>query len=165
MKPKYQHDCEDCTFLGHFYDHDVYTCRKSVIARYGDQGSQYWSLPRHAFAQVMGSEQWAEDQHMRAMVAALCCHEIGELPDEMRQFSDIGEVKAAVYKLKWDMLFSPEKKDIVPDPSWGLEASTAFNHFYIARSLLEQAEHHLEIAAAYDRECWKKFREKQEADT
>ena len=61
------------------------------------------------------------------------------------------------------MLLSPGAMDIVPDPSWGLEASVAFNHFYIARGLLEQAVHHLNIADAHDRVCWEKFREHQEA--
>jgi hypothetical protein len=101
---------------------------------------------------------------MRAVVAALACQSMGELPPEARQFSSIHEVKSAVGKLRWDMVFNTKPgADIVPDPGWGLEADTSFQHFYIARTLLEQAEHHLAIAVAHDRECWKKYREQREA--
>lgn len=163
MKPKFAHDCETCKFLGHFYDHDVYTCDHSVVARYSDEPSEYSSMPASSLIDSLGNESWAEDRAEMAMVAAITCQHLNGVPRNMERFSDISQVKAAVYKLKWDMLFGTDKKGIVPDPGWGLEAVTAFNHFYIARSLLEQAEHHLEIAAAYDRDCWKKFQEKQEA--
>lgn len=36
--PRYQHDCECCTFLGPFEKFDLYGCDDTVIARYGDQG-------------------------------------------------------------------------------------------------------------------------------
>lgn len=51
MQPKFQHDCNKCEFLGHYYDHDVYICereefpRSSVVARYGDDGPAYASMP------------------------------------------------------------------------------------------------------------------------
>lgn len=167
MKPKFQHDCENCEFLGHFHDHDVYKCGqsgKSLVARFSDEGSEYASWPRAIFVDMLGNEDWSEIPAARAIAAALSCHALGDTPRNTQRFEDIGEVKNAVYKLKWDMLFGPDsKRDILPDPGWGLEASTAFNHFYIARSLLEQAEHHLAIADAHDRECWKKFREQREA--
>lgn len=44
-KPQFQHDCERCTFHGRFQGHDVYTCQSSVIARYGNDGPEYKSLP------------------------------------------------------------------------------------------------------------------------
>lgn len=44
-KPQFQHDCERCTFHGVFQGHDVYTCSDSVIARFGDDGPDYKSLP------------------------------------------------------------------------------------------------------------------------
>lgn len=47
MEPKFQHDCKECQFLGHFFKHDVYICDNgyggSVIARHGDEGSDYGS--------------------------------------------------------------------------------------------------------------------------
>lgn len=163
MKPKFQHDCESCEFLGHFYDHDVYRCGKSLVARYSDEGSEYSSWPKSVFVDTLAHESWATSKSALAIAAALSCQALGDTPRQTQRFEDISEVKNAVYKVKWDMLFGPDKRDIVPDPAWGLEASTAFNHFYIARSLLEQAEHHLAIADAHDRACWKKFREQQEA--
>lgn len=43
MKPKFKHDCEGCTFHGHMFGYDIYTCTSSIIARWGDEGSQYAS--------------------------------------------------------------------------------------------------------------------------
>jgi hypothetical protein len=163
VKPKFTHDCESCTFLGHFYSRDVYQCGKSLVARYSNEPGEYWSLPQGAVVDCLGRDGWQEDQSMRAIVAAIFCRNVGELPAEQRKYESIHDVKRAVSKLRWDMLFNPSS-DVVPDPAWGLEADTAFQHFYIARSLLEQAEHHLGIAAAHDRVCWEKFREKREAE-
>ncbi len=46
-KPRYEHDCESCTFLGQFYEYDLYFCLKghlsTVIARYGHEGYEYLS--------------------------------------------------------------------------------------------------------------------------
>ncbi len=52
--PKYTHDCENCKFLGTHQDHDLYFCDNlekdsesdffsTVIARYGNEGSEYKS--------------------------------------------------------------------------------------------------------------------------
>lgn len=48
MTPKFQHDCPNCSFLGHFRGHDLYWCQEqrglwTVIARYGDDGPEYKS--------------------------------------------------------------------------------------------------------------------------
>ena len=54
MKPKYTHDCDACTFLGHWrgsdlegnpvLDYDLYRCGTStVIARYSSDGPDYIS--------------------------------------------------------------------------------------------------------------------------
>ena len=47
MKPQYKHDCENCLFIGVFNNFDVYIClgteAGSMIARFGDEGSQYAS--------------------------------------------------------------------------------------------------------------------------
>jgi hypothetical protein len=47
-KPKFIHDCDACTFLGHYNNHDLYACARkgaidTVIARYGDDGPAYAS--------------------------------------------------------------------------------------------------------------------------
>ena len=50
MKPKWEHDCTSCNYLGTTNQErgksDWYECGESVIARYGDEGSQYWSAPK-----------------------------------------------------------------------------------------------------------------------
>lgn len=50
--PRYTHDCEDCTFLGFHKHFDLYFCEQggagpTVIARYGDHGSEYSSGLAH----------------------------------------------------------------------------------------------------------------------
>lgn len=52
MKPTYQHDCKECNFIGSMHTNmarniaDWYECGESVIARLGDEGSDYWSMPK-----------------------------------------------------------------------------------------------------------------------
>ncbi len=46
--PKFEHDCDLCTFLGEYQRHDLYFCDKctagpTLIARYGSEGKQYTS--------------------------------------------------------------------------------------------------------------------------
>lgn len=46
--PRYQHDCDNCRFLGEYGPDDLYVCANdgkanTVIARYGDEGPQYIS--------------------------------------------------------------------------------------------------------------------------
>lgn len=51
--PKYTHDCDKCQFLGIAHDHDLYVCGArvipgmgpSVIARFGNEGPEYLSVP------------------------------------------------------------------------------------------------------------------------
>ena len=52
MKPKYQHDCDDCVYLGLYIDgsgtYDLYFCVQggkmpTVIARWGDEPSHNMS--------------------------------------------------------------------------------------------------------------------------
>ncbi len=54
-KPKWEHDCEDCKFLGNFngglHQYDLYWCSgpnnmngTSVIGRFGSNGPEYSSL-------------------------------------------------------------------------------------------------------------------------
>lgn len=53
MNPKWTHDCTKCKYLGSMVvtgdTLDWYTCgvdfQKTVIARHGDDGPEYWSMP------------------------------------------------------------------------------------------------------------------------
>jgi hypothetical protein len=53
MNPKWTHDCDKCKYLGSMVvlsdTLDWYTCgvdfQQTVIARYGDDGPAYWSMP------------------------------------------------------------------------------------------------------------------------
>lgn len=53
MNPKWKHDCPKCEYLGSMVVTgnmlDWYTCgvdfQKTVIARHGDDGPEYWSMP------------------------------------------------------------------------------------------------------------------------
>jgi hypothetical protein len=53
MNPKWKHDCDKCKYLGTTYMNakvmDWYTCgtapQQSVIARQGNDGPEYWSVP------------------------------------------------------------------------------------------------------------------------
>ena len=50
---RYTHDCPACTFEGRFGRYDAYFCRAggdeyaTALLRYGHEGSQYKSRPRH----------------------------------------------------------------------------------------------------------------------
>jgi hypothetical protein len=50
--PHFQHDCDDCVFIGHYADHDLYRCPQmgmpTIVARYGDDGAGYTSGPQIA---------------------------------------------------------------------------------------------------------------------
>ena len=43
---RYEHDCDDCKYLGQFYEYDAYYCpvQNDLIARYGKEG-EYISMP------------------------------------------------------------------------------------------------------------------------
>ncbi len=48
---RYEHDCKQCVFLGTFEEYDLYGCPQTghnthtVLARYGDDDSDYHSCP------------------------------------------------------------------------------------------------------------------------
>lgn len=53
MKAKWKHNCAKCAYLGTMFNGgdvlDWYECKgsdPSVIARHGDDGPEYWSMPR-----------------------------------------------------------------------------------------------------------------------
>ena len=49
MKAKWIHDCDNCKYKGSMFHGsdklDWYTCKESVVARRGDDGPDYWSMP------------------------------------------------------------------------------------------------------------------------
>ena len=54
MEPVFEHDCKNCRFMGHYLKHDVYFCPSAVpwptlVARFGDDGPEYTSLPPQQF--------------------------------------------------------------------------------------------------------------------
>lgn len=40
---QYRHDCTKCHFMGILEGHDIYTCKDTIVARYGDDGPDYIS--------------------------------------------------------------------------------------------------------------------------
>ena len=64
--PRYIHDCSKCRFLGYTIGggivHDLYYCDTvlgTVVARYGSEGSEYYSCPVQ-YANPRGhAELWA----------------------------------------------------------------------------------------------------------
>ena len=36
LSPKFVHDCDNCVFIKHFEEYDIYICKHIVIARYSD---------------------------------------------------------------------------------------------------------------------------------
>lgn len=50
LKPVHRHDCEKCKYLATLTTHDGvadwYTCGKTILARFSDEGPDYWSMER-----------------------------------------------------------------------------------------------------------------------
>lgn len=76
--PKFTHDCTHCTFLGHYAGCDVYTCgndtsRTSIIARDGNDGPDYSSMPVSIFKELIRQGKvhfdYAPDQAMLSALA------------------------------------------------------------------------------------------------
>lgn len=47
MKPRFVHDCDNCTFIGQTAEYDLYVCPqgtlRTIIGRYGNDGPDYVS--------------------------------------------------------------------------------------------------------------------------
>lgn len=47
-KPKYQHDCDECIFMQHMHEHDVYFCKAhgvpTLIARKSSRPDDYRAI-------------------------------------------------------------------------------------------------------------------------
>lgn len=58
MTPKFTHDCDRCTFLGTHLGYDVYRCAQctgpTMVARYGNEGSEYTSGSVEVVADSLG---------------------------------------------------------------------------------------------------------------
>jgi len=57
MLPRHTHDCNACEFHGYFGGYDVYTCGQgglgsTMIARWGNDGPEYQSLPVQLYERV-----------------------------------------------------------------------------------------------------------------
>jgi len=50
MKAVWIHDCDQCKYAGSMFREnktfDWYVCNDSVVARFGDDGPEYWSMPK-----------------------------------------------------------------------------------------------------------------------
>ena len=63
-QPKFEHECEECLYLGRFLKHDLYACRDpkipntitTVLARYGNEDWEY--ISGLEFAMLYGSLQF-----------------------------------------------------------------------------------------------------------
>ena len=80
MKPKFQHDCERCTFLGYFYGYDVYKCDTRIVARCGADSSEVYSQLMQSIVDNFETETWATLQVDRAMMAAITCCYLNRVP-------------------------------------------------------------------------------------
>lgn len=54
-KPKYNHFCSNCKFLGHYNNLDVYYCLGDVLARYGNDDPDYASCNLNLFKSLIES--------------------------------------------------------------------------------------------------------------
>jgi len=77
MKPRFQHDCDNCIFIGHFHNHDVHICPHDslvgsfVIARYGNDAPDYASAPTCVIKAILEDKESKEDEYVKAFLAGL----------------------------------------------------------------------------------------------
>ena len=83
MKPRFQHDCDNCVFLGHYEGHDLYYCPRepTVIARYGGGGPEYTSGLPFANFPMAETEQDGSSRHL-LRVAWLIAKDMGVLTQD-----------------------------------------------------------------------------------
>lgn len=78
MKPRFTHDCSKCKYMGTFTDrlgetHDFYYCPDKVlggsyIARFGDDGPEYSSMPGKVLETV------ANDPNLQGSMVLMAYH-------------------------------------------------------------------------------------------
>lgn len=79
MEPTYKHDCGCCEFLGPYREYDLYWCpqvqvdgsNQTIVARFGDEGPEYASLPIELCASMENQLGWAAMGLRRAMELGL----------------------------------------------------------------------------------------------
>lgn len=64
MKPQHIHDCNHCLFLGRYKEYDLYYGHPTIIARYGSEGSEYYSWDLY-----QGSQNEAITEAQRRVLA------------------------------------------------------------------------------------------------
>lgn len=69
-QPVFEHDCDDCTFIGHVLGHDLWICPQggvmpTLLARWGNDGPEYQTMAPDI---VLGG---ADQLHISASRAAL----------------------------------------------------------------------------------------------
>jgi hypothetical protein len=64
MTVRYQHDCEDCNYVGDYGKYDLYVHddehQRSVIAREGSEGWDYSSWPMDVVDEAMATGRFVE---------------------------------------------------------------------------------------------------------
>ena len=65
-QPRFQHDCTRCVLIGTTNEHDIYLHStepggETLVRRYGDEGSEYGSMPPQVYRRI---------QHLDPSVAA-----------------------------------------------------------------------------------------------
>ena len=77
--PQFKHDCENCIFLGHSFDRDLYYDQhtESCIARYGNYGNEYESMP---ISLVENVRHFADGDDPEPSIQAIC--RIADLVEE-----------------------------------------------------------------------------------
>ena len=62
-KPRHEHDCSQCTFLGYYNEYDLYFCPQhgvpTVIARFSSHGPDYTSGLHSQLPQLIEAENRA----------------------------------------------------------------------------------------------------------
>jgi hypothetical protein len=99
MNPQFQHDCDRCKFLGHFFGHDVYVCLSdestrggayygTTIARFSSEPSEYHSSPLHMMEGdfIRENEEQLESfmilDWYKAIIVGLASHTVDTLKKE-----------------------------------------------------------------------------------
>lgn len=86
-KSRYQHDCEECTFLGQYNEYDLYHCnqrgRPTVIARYSDDGPDYMSGMEAPWTPLETARELARERGL--IVDELQAERQGEAPTPRSQ--------------------------------------------------------------------------------
>jgi hypothetical protein len=75
----FRHECSYCEYLGDFNGIDMYTCQNSLgysyIARYGNEGREYASMPTNMVLSVIKEQNIDElDVSIRAVIEAHKLH-------------------------------------------------------------------------------------------